>query len=576
MAADAGRPSTPTPPRRRGAGQDAAFLRLWQGFLTGRVVVALALLTLQLASQMLNQNAELVVVLVCVLYLGATMAVRLVSGKAAPSPETGVHWPPSIGVDLALVCALQLLHNGSMSFTPLFGLPILMASVLGTLTLAMGTTAAVTLLLLAWAWRFNDTSGSEATQRSLQAALTGTGYFIVAFMVQQLALRLVREQHIAQSSQATALVQSQVSELVIQNLTEGVLVVDEGFEVRTANPAALVMLGSQSSLSPPFLLQARPAWQALAALARRSFRQNEPQVADINLISETQSPIGLHVRTWLTAPLMSGSDAPGQRLCVMFLHDLRELEARLRTEKLAAMGRMSAAVAHEIRNPLAAIVQANALLDEDLHEPSQKRLAQMIGQNADRLAHIAEEILDIARVQHQMDHAPAATLALDESVAQIWRDWQAHAPSQRQGLLRLGAPAMQVEFDAEHLRRVLVNLLDNALRYRSGASDSLQLHTRMESPGQASVQVWSNGPPMDQSVERHLFEPFFSSESRSSGLGLYICRGLCERHGASIGYQRLQRHVAESECSGNAFTVRFRSTGILPSPDASLFDTVVV
>ena len=260
----------------------------------------------------------------------------------------------------------------------------------------------------------------------------------------------------------------------------------------------------------------------------------------------------------------------------MFLHDLRELEARLRTEKLAAMGRMSAAVAHEIRNPLAAIVQANALLDEDLHEPSQKRLAQMIGQNADRLAHIAEEILDIARVQHQMDHAPAATLALDESVAQIWRDWQAHAPSQRQGLLRLGAPTMQVEFDAEHLRRVLVNLLDNALRYRSGTSDSLQLHTRMESPGQASVQVWSNGPPMDQSVERHLFEPFFSSESRSSGLGLYICRGLCERHGASIGYQRLQRHVAESECSGNAFTVRFRSTGILSSPDASLFDTVVV
>ena len=576
MATDAGPPSTPTPPRRRGVGQDAAFLRLWQGFLTGRVVVALALLTLQLASQMLNQNAELAVVLVCVLYLGATMAVRLVSGKAAPSPETGVHWLPSIGVDLALVCALQLLHNGSMSFTPLFGLPILMASVLGTLTLAMGTTAAVTLLLLAWAWWFGDPSGSEATQRSLQAALTGTGYFIVAFMVQQLALRLVREQHIAQSSQATALVQSQVSELVMQNLTEGVLVVDEGFEVRTANPAALVMLGSQSSLSPPFLLQARPAWQALAALARRSFRQNEPQVADINLISESQSPIGLHVRTWLTAPLMSGSDAPGQRLCVMFLHDLRELEARLRTEKLAAMGRMSAAVAHEIRNPLAAIVQANALLDEDLHEPSQKRLAQMIGQNADRLAHIAEEILDIARVQHQMDHAPAATLALDESVAQIWRDWQAHAPSQRQGLLRLGAPAMQVEFDAEHLRRVLVNLLDNALRYRSGASDSLQLHTRMESPGQASVQVWSNGPPMDQSVERHLFEPFFSSESRSSGLGLYICRGLCERHGASIGYQRLQRHVAESECSGNAFTVRFRSTGILPSPDASLFDTVVV
>ncbi|MCB1978073.1 MAG: PAS domain-containing sensor histidine kinase [Burkholderiaceae bacterium] len=576
MGTDAGPAHPSLPARRRGAGQDAAFLRLWQGFLTGRVVVALALLMLQLAGQMLNQNAELVVVLVCIVYLGATVTVRLLAGKVAPSPEAGMHWLPSIGVDLALVCALQLLQSGSMSFTPLFGLPILMASVLGTLTLAMGTTAAVTLLLLAWAWWFGDPSGNETTQRSLQAALTGTGYFIVAFMVQQLALRLVREQHIAQSSQATARVQSQVSELVIQNLTEGVLVVDEAFEVRTANPAGLQMLGAQPGLHPPFALHSRPAWQALAALARRSFRQSAPQVADINLISDKQSPIGLHVRTWLTAALSSSADAPGQRLCVMFLHDLRELEARLRTEKLAAMGRMSAAVAHEIRNPLAAIVQANALLDEDLHEPSHKRLAQMIGQNADRLAHIAEEILDIARVQHQMNHAPAAAVALDETVAQIWRDWQAHAPTQRQGLLRLGAPSMQVEFDAEHLRRVLVNLLDNALRYRSGAADSLQLHTRIESPGQASVQVWSDGPPMEQSVERHLFEPFFSSESRSSGLGLYICRGLCERHGASISYQRLQRSVCEKECGGNAFTVRFRSTGILPPPDASLFDTVVV
>src|SRR5690606_16412397 len=117
------------------------------------------------------------------------------------------------------------------------------------------------------------------------------------------------------------------------------------------------------------------------------------------------------------------------------------------------------------------------------------------------------------------------------------------APHMRRGTLQLGAPDMQVEFDAEHLRRVLVNLLDNALRFRSGDEESLQLQTRLESPGQASVQVWSDGAPMDQSVERHLFEPFFSSESRSSGLGLYICRGLCERHGASIGYQRTHRQT---------------------------------
>jgi len=199
----------------------------------------------------------------------------------------------------------------------------------------------------------------------------------------------------------------------------------------------------------------------------------------------------------------------------------------------------------------------------------------MVQQNADRLARIAEEILDIARVQHQISHAPAATVPLDETVAQIWRDWSGHDPVRRQAVVTLGADQIHVEFDAEHLRRVLVNLLDNALRFMGRAPDSLQLSTRLHAPGQASVQVWSDGAPMDQSVERHLFEPFFSSESRSSGLGLYICRELCERHGASIGYQRTSRATQRGDVEGNAFTVNFRKAGQLQAP-ASLFDTIVV
>ncbi|MDD2712893.1 MAG: ATP-binding protein, partial [Simplicispira sp.] len=133
----------------------------------------------------------------------------------------------------------------------------------------------------------------------------------------------------------------------------------------------------------------------------------------------------------------------------------------------------------------------------------------------------------------------------------------------------------QVEFDPEHLRRVLLNLLDNALRYRSSAPHALQLLTWMAPTGQASVQVWSDGAPMDQSVERHLFEPFFSSESRSSGLGLYICRELCERHGATINYQRLVRPTPTGNREGNAFTVHFRKAGRLHEP-ASQFDTLVI
>lgn len=550
-------------------------MRLWRGFLTGRAMVALALLVLQGASQAINQATQPAVLAVCAAYLVATITLRVLTAQQPPSPGAGPQWLPSIGVDLAAITALQLLNAGAMNYTPLFGLPILMAAVLGTLTLALGTTAAVTLLLLGWAWWVGSGTAGDDAPRYLQSALTGTGYFIVSYLVHQLAVRLAREQELALQSQIAARVQTQVSALVIQNLTDGVLVVDEGDVVRLANPAGLQLLGGTSPPELPFALASLPPWNPLVLLARRTFRQEQPQTADVDLLHPGQSPTGLHVRTWLTSTREAARHAHTERLCVMFLHDLREMEARLRTEKLAAMGRMSAAVAHEIRNPLAAIVQANALLEEDLKDPAQKRLAHMVQQNADRLARIAEEVLDIARVQHQISHAPASTLPLDETVSQIWNDWQAQDPLQRRGVVLLEAGNTQVEFDNEHLRRVLVNLLDNALRYVGQEPDSLTVTTRAAPSGQISLQVWSDGAPMDKSVERHLFEPFFSSESRSSGLGLYICRELCQRHGASISYQRLTRTTLRGEVGGNAFTVGFRRT-TRPTESATLFDTIVV
>lgn len=550
------------------------FLRLWTGFLTARFMVAVALLVLQLLGLALNQQGEAALLVIGFAYLLATAVLRIVARHAPPSPQPGIQWLPSIGVDLLLVSSLQWMQqSGAMNFTPLFGLPILMAGVLGSLTLALGTTAGVTLLLLAWAWWLGELGGGDSTQRYLQAALTGTGYFIVAFLVHQLATRVTSERQVAQRSQMDARTQRAVSALVIQHVADGVLVVDRSGLVRLANPAALQLLGRPARTELPFeLLANAPQWQPLADFARKTFERVQPHTADVSILHEDQRPLGLRVRAWLTSE--TADDA--EPLCVLFLHDLREMEAKLRTEKLAAMGRMSAAVAHEIRNPLAAITQANALLDEELTDPTQKRLSQMVRQNAERLVRITEDVLDIARVQHQISQGDSATVALDATVLQVWRDWQSHDPAQRLAHLALEAGPAQVEFDPEHLRRVLVNLLDNALRYRGNEPDSIYITTRAAPGGKAGLQVWSDGAPLDKSVERHLFEPFFSSESRSSGLGLYICRELCQRHGASIGYQRVTRHLPRGAIPGNAFTVTFRGASRPAGATASLFDTIVV
>ena len=183
--------------------------------------------------------------------------------------------------------------------------------------------------------------------------------------------------------------------------------------------------------------------------------------------------------------------------------------------------------------------------------------------------------LRIPQAVDQFADVPAASLALDETVTQVWNEWRATEPVRRQAMVALQAPGVQVEFDTEHLRRVLINLLDNALRFMGSQPDSLQLHTHAAGTGLVSLQVWSDGAPLDPSVERHLFEPFFSSHSRSSGLGLYICRELCQRHGASLTYQRLSRATALGPTGGNAFTVTFRKT-TRPAEPAGLFDTLLV
>jgi two-component system sensor histidine kinase PilS (NtrC family) len=120
---------------------------------------------------------------------------------------------------------------------------------------------------------------------------------------------------------------------------------------------------------------------------------------------------------------------------------------------------------------------------------------------------------------------------------------------------------------------VLVNLLDNALRYAGQQPDSIRVATAT-ADGHVVLLVWSDGEPLPASVEQRLFEPFFSSESRSSGLGLFICRELCERHGATIGYRRRTGGAGRPARDGNEFFVTFGPRPLFAG--AVPFDTMAI
>lgn len=526
-----------------------SFGRLWRAFMTARVLIAGLLLLLQAVIYSIGNTYNAWSVAITVAYLCATMAVRLWSRPKPPENSFDAQWVSTVGVDLATFFALNFLQASGINYMLLFALPVLLASVLGTVTLALGTAASVTLFLLADAWWISLESMGDLTSRFLQAGLSGFGFFAVALLASQLALRLAREEQLTKNSQSVARMQTEVNELVLETLTDGVLVVDENGIVRSANPAARRLLAAHGTTrSAPFVLATEVAWQPLAEILRQTYLRQVPQEADVSLEHLGHNGRRLHVRTRL-----AGSDGNShESLCVMFLEDLREMEARVRVEKLAAMGRMSAAVAHEIRNPLAAISQANALLAEDLQDAGHRQLTTMVAQNAQRLAKIVDEILNISRAQVDSGQV-LTTLGLDDAVARVCNDWTRQTASQKFTQLALDAHGAAVVFDAEHLRRVLINLLDNARRYASRGNGALEVSTRQVA-GQAHLHVWSDGKPLEDTVKIHLFEPFFSSETHSSGLGLYICRELCERHGAVIGYHRASRHGIQ----GNEFFVIFK------------------
>jgi two-component system, NtrC family, sensor histidine kinase PilS len=528
----------------------AAFERLYRAFLTARAALGLALVGAQLIATALAAPPAGSTLSLSISYAAAAVALWLMPqlrrGASARSLArvSSPHWWSAIGVDLLLFGVLHALDGSGVNYGALFVMPVLMAGVLSPRLLALATAAMATLWLLAAAgWQ--ALLGADVGLRLTQAGLVGSGLFAVGLLAGELSARLAREERAARGSLALARQQEQLNRLVIDEMQEGVLVVDRRGRVRAINPAARALLGAaELPVGGRELLRGRPDWLPLVAALERAHAHASEAEQDVTLPLAGGISRSLRLRLRFTRQ-REGSE----ELCVLFVEDNRALLARSRQEKLAAMGRVSAGIAHEIRNPLAAIAQANALLAEDPGGPRAAQLTGMVASNVQRLKRLVDDVTEVAPGM-QPDSQVLDVSALVQEAAADWAQVNAVAPSRFQTVI--AEPALRAVFDADHLRRLLVNLLDNALRHAEAGPAGICLRLSAAADGVALV-VASAGPPVPPEVERHLFEPFFSTRSRGSGLGLYICRELCERHGARIDYRRAADAVA------NEFRVLLRA-----------------
>jgi two-component system sensor histidine kinase PilS (NtrC family) len=564
--------------RRAAEAQDTALVRVFRTYVAARAFVGVGLVGAQgLSSALGVRHSELIALLSVAYAVQAITLWLLPRFRPLARPEPGRRrrqWLATIGVDLVAFIALHVLEVGSsFNYAALLVLPVLMAGVLTARLVALGTAAGVALVLLAVAWR-TPAADPLSSGLMLQSGLAGLGLFIITLLAGELAGRLAREELAARGSLELARQQAQLNRLVIEEMADGVLVVDRSLRVRAANPAARALLVDEGLAPPaPFGLVERSAWRVLHDEVARAFA-GAPAGADwpeagrdiaVAFANGLARTLRVRVRFMRSSALDPEEGLPGdarrgtdEPFVVLLLEDVRTAEARLRQEKLAAMGRVSAGIAHEIRNPLAAIAQANALLLEDELPPTQQRLARIVADNVARLDRLVGDVMEVA------PGAVPATSVIDARahIAAATADWAATAPLPpagpgREGRLqvRLAEAPLGVVFDPEHLRRVLVNLLDNAHRHASSEPGAVTVRlAARDDEARVLLSVLSDGPVIPPEVERYLFEPFYSTRSRGSGLGLYICRELCERYGASIEYRRRP----SSERARNEFVVTMR------------------
>ena len=443
-------------------------------------------------------------------------------------------------IDVIVIITLMHASGGIRSG---FGMLLIINLSLSSIFLARRITlflAAATSLALLGEHIYSQLVLPEYREAYVQTGILGIVIFTFAFLTSIIARRMRESEQLVTERSLELKSVIQMNEHIIRNMRTGILVVNPNGIIEMANNAATSLLGYTHIDNNITLKQILPdlhdrfiEWQNSVEYIQHKPVQQSHGLPDLQPgFSRIEAAAGNNSST------------------LVFLEDASQLNQRFQQVRLASLGRLTASIAHEIRNPLAAIHHASQLLDEVFENGPDKKLTDIINTQVQRLNGVVENVLQLSRQQrgtaepiellpwlHKFKHEYVTSQGLDNRQIQI------HVKPEDTTIL----------FDSSHLHQVMWNLCVNAVNHSRMPLANVRINFQggieMESD-RAFIDVIDNGPGIDPETAKEIFDPFFTTSNEGTGLGLYITKEVTESNRAKI------RHI-ELPAGGTCFRIYF-------------------
>lgn len=427
-----------------------------------------------------------------------------------------------------ITCLILLLHAcggvssglGLLLFVPVGSLAFLLPP-RSALFLAAVTAIAV---LLHTIWQ--QLTGHVDINVYATAGILGLVLFTIAASASVLATRMRESEDLVRQKDLDLANLAELSQYIVQHLRESILVVDAADRIRLINESAAEILGDMHAVPGALVGEVSPRLlYSLSTWRQAGQRQDAP--------SSFVAADGARVIQPHFAPL--GGASPGPTL--IFLEDTSLMAERVQQSKLAALGRLSASIAHEIRNPVGAMSHAGQLLAESPNlRPDDRRLTDIIRNNSERVSTIINNVLQLSR----REATKPTRLTLGDWLAEFLPEFSQtmQVPIEQIGV-HAESDDLEVRFDPSHLHQVVWNLSDNAVKY-GNARDEFKIEIklgRLNPSLRPYLEVVDRGTGIEPSVVDRIFEPFFTGRKGGTGLGLFIARELCQLNRAVLLYR---------------------------------------